>query len=109
MEIDHTRLAASGLSLEELFKILQAQNVVIPPGAIVEEGIKTNVQIPGWFNSLDDIENSIIGVSPDGSVKRLKDIAISAGKWSPTALTRHNGQSALLLTGYFERKKTFSW
>ncbi|HHV14968.1 MAG TPA: efflux RND transporter permease subunit [Gelria sp.] len=106
VEIDHTRLAASGLSLEELFKILQAQNVVIPPGAIVEEGIKTNVQIPGWFNSLDDIENSIIGVSPDGSVKRLKDIANIRWEVEPDRpLTRHNGQSALLLTGYFEPEK----
>lgn len=106
VEIDHTRLAASGLSLEELFKILQAQNVVIPPGAIVEEGIKTNVQIPGWFNSLDDIENSIIGVLPDGSVKRLKDIANIRWEVEPDRpLTRHNGQSALLLTGYFEPEK----
>lgn len=103
VEIDHTLLAQSGLSLEELFKILQAQNVVIPPGAIVHEGIKTNVRIPGWFNSLDDIENCIIGVSPDGKVKRLKDIATIRWEVKPDQpLTRHNGQSALLLTGYFE-------
>jgi len=106
VEIDHTRLAASGLSLEEIFNILQSQNVVIPPGAIVEEGIKTNVRIPGWYNSPDDIENTIIGVSPDGSSKRLKDIAnIRWGVEPDRPLARHNGQSALLLTGYFEAEE----
>mgnify|MGYP000369889501 CR=1 FL=1 len=104
---DMARLNQHRLSLEDLWKLLQAQNLEIPAGAIEREGMTVNVSVPGKFSSLRDIENTVIDVSStDGSLVRLRDVAtVSMGLKDDASKIRHNGQDAVILAGYFEEKR----
>lgn len=65
-----------GLSIEDICKILAAQNVQIPSGNIDYEQGRISVNTPGNYASVEDVKNTIISVSPgDGISTRLKDIA----------------------------------
>lgn len=107
VELDAARLNQSHLSLEEILKILQAQNVVIPPGTVEENGTSINVKISGYYTSTHDIENTIVGVSSQtGTVIRLKDLGRVYWTTDPTSIqVRQNGKKAVLLAGYFKDDK----
>jgi len=104
---DIARLNQHRLSLEDLWKLLQAQNIEIPAGAIERDGVTVNVSVPGKFTSLRDIENTVIDVSSaDGSIVRLRDVAtVSMGLKDEASKIRRNGRPAVVLAGYFEEKR----
>jgi len=104
---DAARLNQHRLSLEDLWKLLQAQNIEIPSGAIASDGSTINVSVPGKFASLRDIENTVIDVSTvDGSIVRLRDVAtVSMGLDDEASKIRRNGKEAVILAGYFEEKR----
>ncbi|MDO4720350.1 MAG: efflux RND transporter permease subunit [Peptostreptococcaceae bacterium] len=104
VEVDLNLLQYYNLSLSDISGILSAQNLEIPAGSIEEEGEKIDVKLRGYFNSLEDIENTIIAVSRDnGSSARLKDIAkISLEDADDNVRMLRNGEEAILLVGYFK-------
>lgn len=107
VEIDSSKLNYYNISLQEIVNILRAQNIEIPAGSITENNSRINVNIPGSYSSLEEIENIIIDVSKEtGAVVRLKDIAnIQMGYGDSTYKVKRNGNDAILLTGYFEQDK----
>ncbi len=107
MDVDLSMLNQMSISIEDIAKILAAQNVEIPSGAIEKNGIKINVKTPGIYESLDDIKNAIISISPDtGVVTRLQDIAdVYMAVEDGASKFKQNGDNAVLLTGYFEDSK----
>ncbi|CFX40716.1 Acriflavin resistance protein [Syntrophomonas zehnderi OL-4] len=104
IKVDKTKITNSGLSWEQLFNILKAQNIQIPPGSVKQQDFIFNVRIPGAFQSISAVENTLLGVSPvTGIPLRLKDIAavgLSPDENAPRI--RNQGHSAVLLTGYFQ-------
>ncbi|WIF96022.1 efflux RND transporter permease subunit [Caminicella sporogenes] len=107
VEVDIKKLNQLGLSLEDLYKILKAQNIEIPSGDIETENGKIKVKTPGIYTSIDDIRNTIIGVSPEtGVVSRLSDIAdVYMGLEENVEKYKQDGKNAVLLTGYFKKSK----
>jgi len=107
VEVEHAKLNSYGFSLEDVVNILRAQNVEIPSGALEQDGVRIDVTTPGVFESLRDIENTIVDVSPEtGAPVRLRDFArVSMGLEDGAIKLRHDGASAVLLTGYFEPGK----
>lgn len=107
VDVDLSMLNQMSISIEDIAKILAAQNVEIPSGAIEKNGIKINVKTPGIYESLDDIKNAIISISPDtGVVTRLQDIAdVYMAVEDGASKFKQNGDNAVLLTGYFEDSK----
>jgi multidrug efflux pump len=107
IEVKAAELNKYALSLDELMKLLQAQNLQIPSGALNDGHVKINVSTPGIFTSLSDIENTIIDVSKTtGAIVRLKDVA--EVKWDleeSNYQIKQNGQNAILLSGYFTENK----
>lgn len=103
VEVRAAELNKYSLSLDELLKLLQAQNLQIPSGALSNGSVKINVRTPGIFTSLTDIENTVIDVSrTTGAIVRLKDVADV--KWDleeSNYQLRQNGKNAILLSGYF--------
>lgn len=95
------------ISLDEVLQLLQIQNMEIPSGSIKSETSKINVKIPGAYTSVQDIENTIIGVSKEsGAYIRLKDIAkVSLELEEGSLKYKKNGKNAVLLTGYFDQDK----
>lgn len=107
VEVDTARLDQLGVSLEDLYDLLKAQNIEIPSGSIETEGGKIQVKTPGIYTSIEDISNIIIGGSPEtGVVTRLSDIAdVYMGLEEGVEKYKQNGSNAVLLTGYFEKSK----
>jgi multidrug efflux pump subunit AcrB len=90
------------ISIEEIYNLLQAQNLRIPAGAIETPGGKINVNVPESFESLEDIENIIIAASDKGIV-RLKDVArVYFGEDDDTKKIYSDGKNAVVLSAYFK-------
>ncbi|MCG8482674.1 MAG: efflux RND transporter permease subunit [Clostridia bacterium] len=107
VEVDIPRLNQLGISLQDVYDILTVQNIEIPSGDIETQNGKIKVKTPGIYTSLDDIRNTIIGVSPKtGVVTRLSDIAdVYMGLEEGVEKYKQNGKNAVLLTGYFKKSK----
>lgn len=107
VEIRTAGLNQTGLSLEDVLTILKAQNTEIPSGVLNNGTVKINVHTPVKYNSLTEIENTIIDISREnGTALRLKDIArVYLGEEDSNYRIRHRGEKAVLLTGYFQDNK----
>ena len=103
VELD--KLNQHGFSLEDMSRILGAQNIEIPSGRIDKGSFKINVSTPGIFESIRDIENVIIDVSPEnGAPVRLRDVArVEVGLESDAYRIRQDGGRAVLLTMIIKR------
>ncbi|HBW38262.1 MAG: transporter [Peptococcaceae bacterium BRH_c23] len=107
VEVNTARLNQFVLSLDDIVNALKIQNVNIPAGSLSNGTTKINVSIPGSFNSLQDIENSVVSVSQTtGAIVHLKDIATVSWQLSDsTTRIRENGQKAILLSAFFSDNK----
>ena len=75
VRVDPGRLAASGLSLSEVFEALEANNVSAGGGYIVGHGEQRVVRGEGLLQSLDDIANVLITTRADGTPVLVRDVA----------------------------------
>ncbi|MDX9872277.1 MAG: efflux RND transporter permease subunit [Clostridia bacterium] len=105
VEVDYARLSQLKISLNDLAKTLQAQNLEIPSGDIKNDSFSINVNTPGKLKSVEEAANLVIGVSPEnGNVLRLKDVAQVRMEADEDAIrVKHNGKDSVLLTGYFQK------
>jgi HAE1 family hydrophobic/amphiphilic exporter-1 len=116
VDADPARLAAYGLPIEAVQQVLAYANVSAPAGS-VEQGTQVNaVRALGRFNSLADIENTLIiggpsplpipesllpkvpqGMDTAGPVM-VRDVAtVSDGYAEASRLVRYNGRDGVLL------------
>lgn len=107
VKVDIPRLNQLGVSMEDIYTLLMAQNIEIPSGNIESGKQKIKVKTFGNYSSLDEIRNTIIGVSREtGVVTRLGDIAeINMVVEDGVEKFKQDGKNAVLLTGYFEEGK----
>jgi len=86
------------LNLLQVVKILQSQNVIKPTGEIKTEDLNTPLYTGGYYNSINDIRNQIVGASKTGAVIRLDDIAGFSREYAePSSKIMANGHKAVLL------------
>ncbi|PID79551.1 MAG: transporter, partial [Clostridiales bacterium] len=104
IKIDEKALHSLDVSIVDVYNVIRAQNVVIPPGAIVTENGKVNLQVPQELRSVANFEDIIVAVSEQtGAVVRLKDIAdISFDYDEGELFYTKDGRSAILLTATFK-------
>lgn len=104
VDIDNEKLLPYKVGIKDIYDLIRAQNVVIPPGAIKTESGKINLKAPQSITSTKDIENLIIYISEeDGSLVRLKDVAQVYFEYDQEGLKfRSEGKKAVLLTGTFK-------
>ena len=97
VEISSERLASFGVSAEQVFQVLQKQNLVTVAGAIDAQDMRIPVIPVSNILSFDDLRNLQIGVGLDNTVMRLGDIAkVTRGYQEPASmLMRYNGQRAV--------------
>ncbi len=107
IEVDHQKLNNYQLSYNDLVNLIKSQNIEIPSGTVGDGKDKINVKVSGLFESAEDIENIVIAVSSDnGSIARLKDVAtVKLQLADSNYKIIHDGDSAILLTGYFQKNK----
>lgn len=108
VDVEWDKINKYAISLSEVCKILNAQNIDIPSGHLNLNNTKINVKIPGTYVSLEEIENTVVGVSSTtGEMVKLKDIAKVYMDYDTDSNYefRNNGENTVLLTGYFQNNK----
>ncbi|OAV38557.1 efflux RND transporter permease subunit [Clostridium saccharobutylicum] len=104
VNVDLSKINKNSISLEDVCRVLQAQNIEIPSGNLDLSTGKIKVQTPGSFTSLKDIENTIVNVSKDtGQTIKIKEIANVQMDYDDDSNYKYtnNGENAVLLAGYF--------
>jgi multidrug efflux pump len=74
INIDMFKLAAAGVSLDDISMAVSGENVIIPGGQISVDGMKRSLTVNGEFTSASQIANIVIGSTMGGKIY-LKDIA----------------------------------
>ncbi|MBV7275354.1 efflux RND transporter permease subunit [Clostridium sp. PL3] len=108
IEVDLSKINKYPISIEDVCSVLKAQNIDIPSGSLNLATGKIKVKTPGAFTSIQDIQNTIVGVSSDkGETVKIKDIAKVSMDYDDDANYKYtnNGTSAVLLSGYFQDNK----
>ncbi|MGF1750375.1 efflux RND transporter permease subunit [Vibrio cionasavignyae] len=97
VEVSSERLARFGLSAEQVFQVLQKQNLVTVAGAIETKAMRIPVIPSSNIRTFDDLRNLQVGVGQSNTVMRLGDIAtVTRGYQEPASmLMRYNGQRAI--------------
>ena len=97
VEFSHQRLATLGVSPQEVFAALNAQNVLTPAGSVETRGPSVFLRLDGAFDELQKIRDTPIVAQ--GRTLKLSDIAtVKRGYEDPaTFLIRNGGEPALLL------------
>lgn len=94
--LDRQRLAARGLTVEDVEEALRSQNVERPAGRIESAEREFVIRTPRPFLSAEDFENLVIRRAADGYIVRLRDIArVELGEENPRGFFRANGVSSL--------------
>ncbi len=99
IEYDNARLTELGLSPQELRGILQSLNILSSGGDIVIGTERIDLEPSGNFETLSDIENSIVEIPGSGTLIRLRDIAEIKREYvdPPEVIVRANGQRVVSL------------
>lgn len=97
VEISSERLAKFGVSAQQVFQVLQKQNLVTVAGAIETTDMRIPVIPDSNIRSFDDLRNLQVGVGQGNTVMRLGDIAtVTRGYQEPASmLMRYNGERAV--------------
>jgi HAE1 family hydrophobic/amphiphilic exporter-1 len=75
VEIDRSALEASGVTLNQIVQTLRFENMSLPAGRITEDYKEYLVRTRAEFSSLEEIENLVVGMSPQGSPIQLRQVA----------------------------------
>lgn len=74
VSVNPQKLKAYHLSISQISKVLEAENVSIPGGSIKSGSMDFAVQVPGEFSSVRQIRNTVI-TKFQNQIIRLKDVA----------------------------------
>ncbi len=96
VRLDLERMAQYSVGANQLLAALQASNLNIPGGSIDLGARKFNVESNSQFETLDDIRNTVVQVSPEGRMLYLKDVAeVNLRDEELTHIARHNGRKTV--------------
>lgn len=98
VEIDPTRMQAYGMSVAQLSMMLKANNINVPSGFVTESAYDFSVRMPGKYESVEELENTVIKAF-NGRVVRVKDVATVRDTFKETDASafNHVGKGIALL------------
>ena len=98
VEIDPTRMQAYGMSVAQLSMMLKANNINVPSGFVTESAYDFSVRMPGKYESVKELENTVIKAF-NGKVVRIKDVATVRDTFKETDASafNHVGKGIALL------------
>src|ERR1700756_5092762 len=98
------RLTGLNLTVSDVIRAIQAQNIQAAVGRIGarpisnDQQLQLNIQTKGRLTSVAEFENIVIRTNPDGSVLRLSDVArLELGAANLDRDTRLNGAPAAIV------------
>ncbi|AOT70143.1 efflux RND transporter permease subunit [Geosporobacter ferrireducens] len=98
VDLDILKMRQFQLSIDTVAKLLAARNVNIPGGNLELAGSKLPVTTTGEYKEVEEIKNTIVGMSSRGNVIYLKDIAnVQKVEKKRDTYISYKGEKALLL------------
>ena len=95
--LDPSKLTAYGISLDEVARVLAAENVTLPAGNLKVGVIDYTIRVPGEYRDPTDLESVVIR-SEGGRYLYLRDVAtVEDGFQEKTSLSETNGREGLML------------
>ena len=105
IEMDNSKLLGYKLSILEVVNKINLANLSISAGEINQNGKDFVIRATGEYNSVEEIENTAIAITPAGSIVRIGDIAtIRDGYYEPTSYSRLNVQDVVSV--YIQKEST---
>ncbi|MCL5037815.1 MAG: efflux RND transporter permease subunit [Chloroflexi bacterium] len=99
VQVDPSRLNAYNITLEDLLLQLGAENQNIPGGRLESGNKELLIRTMGEYNTLQDIENTVIGHPEGGFPITVKDVAtVSDTHKDVRSYTRSGGNPAILIS-----------
>ena len=110
--LDPQKLSATGVSVQQIMGLLQANNVTVPSGQLQAGGTSIPVSTTGQLTSVDQISGLIVGATPAATAPgatpapgalptpvKLSDVAsVQLESVPTTGFARTNGNPSLTLT-----------
>ncbi len=99
-----TALNLMGISLEELGQVVESNNLQFPSGNIKTKNGDIAVRVPGYFNSLNEIEQTTVHATKDKKcISKVGDFAKASFELQEgSKKLKQNGQNAVLLSVFFQ-------
>ncbi|HMA62302.1 MAG TPA: efflux RND transporter permease subunit, partial [bacterium] len=95
--LDPEKLAAHGVSSNNILRTIGMENLQIPGGLIDDQHSEFAVRTYGDYQNVDQIKNTVIG-SNQGEPIYLKNVAnVIDGYREKTEVLRNNGQNAIMI------------
>jgi HAE1 family hydrophobic/amphiphilic exporter-1 len=95
--IDPNKLAAQGISINQIVQTLGIDNLQVPGGIINDEYSEFTVRTYGEYTTVSQIENTVIGAK-NGQPIYLKNVArVIDGFKDQVQVVRNNGKNALVM------------
>lgn len=96
--VDPDKLKATGLSLDSISRAIQMGNLNVSGGHVETLQKEYTVRTKGYFESLDEIRNSIVSMTPDGKPIHIVDVADVVDTFNEVrGYERTNQQSTVIL------------
>jgi multidrug efflux pump subunit AcrB len=93
------KLAQYGIQQLDVIKILQSQNDIFPTGDIEMSSYTVPLYTKGYYNTLDELGNQIVGYASTGSVVKLKDIATLTRTYADaTSMIKVNDEKSMIIS-----------
>jgi hydrophobe/amphiphile efflux-1 (HAE1) family protein len=100
IRVQPDRLAALGITVDQVVSGLRAQNVSVPVGRVSDDQSEVVVQVDGRLRSPADFANVIISHKGMVSVRLGQVATVVDAEREPDSLSRVNGQTAVSLFVY---------
>jgi len=100
IRVDPFQLQNQGISVLELYKLLEYNNASVPAGSVFYREGSLNLSAQGEFSSLDEIRNTVIG-NNDRAFVRVRDVADV--EWAPEKESSYSvagGEKQIVLNVY---------
>ncbi len=96
IQLDAQKLRAQNLSVPQVAQSIKAANLDFPTGKVKNSESEFIVRVAGKFNSVDELRDLVVAVSPSGGPVRLADVAdVQDGIRESTTISRLNGSEAV--------------
>ena len=98
ISLDPDLLLANNLSMPQVIRALQSSNLNFPGGVLKMPNQDLFIRTVGKYQTISDIENTILGVDRFGNVKRVRDVGVVIdGFEDETSYSRYNEYNSVTL------------
>lgn len=99
LDIDESRLAQFGFSLDDLAQVLQTESSTQRVGEIEGQDLRTRIVVDNPASDLESVQDILVGVPGSTAMLAVRDIAdVSLGyDENPNFIARYNGKPTILI------------